>query len=117
MLREWHNTQMVSYKFSFIKFEGVLNADDNIDAPGAETEVAGGVLAFTTTLKIPDDVIAAAIQQLKQNCMNDAKFSNDTRWMLKDGMPDPNLGVVPIVSNLCAVSNYNARRPKTGGWR
>src|SRR5664279_2015009 len=101
-----------SYKFSFIKFEGVLNADDNIDVPGAETEVAGGVLAFTTTLKIPDDVIAAAIQELKQKCMNDAKFSNDTRWMIKDGMPDPNLGVVPIVSNLCAVSSISFNSPK-----
>jgi len=69
-------------------------------------------LAFTTTLKIPDDVIAAAIQELKQKCMNDAKFSNDTRWMIKDGMPDPNLGVVPIVSNLCAVSSISFNSPK-----
>ena|ERR1039457_2991171 len=102
-----------TYKFSFIKFEGVLNADDNIDAPGAETETAGGVLAFTSTLKIPDEVIAGAISQLKTNCMNDAKFSNDSRWMLKDGMPDPVLGVVPIVSNLCAVSNFGPGGPNS----
>jgi hypothetical protein len=93
-----------------------LNAEDNIDVQGAETETAGGLLAFTSTLKIPDDVIAAAIQELKTRCMNDAKFSNDSRWQIKDGMPDPELGVVPIVSNLCAVSNMisGAAKPATG---
>ena len=106
-----------SYKFSFIDFEGVLTADDNIDSPGAQTELAGGVLAFTSTFKIPDDVIAAALQQLKDNCLNDAKFSTDSRWRRTDGLPDPELGVVPIVSDLCAVSNLGnagATKPATG---
>ncbi len=105
-----------TYKFSFVKFEGVLNADDNIDVQGAETETAGGVLAFTSTLKIPDEVISGAIQQLKTRCMKDAIFSNLSRWRIMDGMPDPVLGVVPIVSNLCAVSNMisGAAKPATG---
>src|SRR4051794_18200961 len=71
-----------SYKFDFVKFEGVLNADDNIDSPGAQTEVAGGVLAFTSTFKIPDDVIANAIQQLKDRCINDLTYSTDSRWRM-----------------------------------
>jgi hypothetical protein len=101
-----------TYKFSFVKFEGVLNADDNIDVPGVETETAGGLLAFTSTMKIPDEVITGAIKQLKDKCMNDAKYSNDSRWRMTDGMPDPELGVVPIVSNLCGVSNIANGAPK-----
>jgi len=106
-----------TYKFSFIKFEGVLTADDSIDSPGAQTEVAGGVLAFTSTFKIPDDVIENALTQLKANCINDAKYSTDSRWRMANGMPDPELGVVPIVSDLCAVSNLSnagAIKPANG---
>ena len=105
-----------TYKFCFVKFEGVLNADDHIGVQGAETETAGGLLSFTSTLKIPDDVIVATIQQLKTRCMKDAEFSNDSRWQMKEGMPDPELGVVPIVSNVCGVSNVTsgASKPAAG---
>lgn len=95
------------YMFHFTKFAGVLTADDNIAAatPG-QTEVAGGVLAFTSTMKIPDDVIRNAIDQLKRNSTSDPKFSTDRLFKL-DSSQEVGLGVVPIVDNVVSISNLS----------
>ena len=94
------------YMFHFTKFAGVLTADDNIAvaSPG-QVEVAGGVLAFTSTLKIPDKVITAAIQQLKHNAMSDPQFNSDRRYKMNSANQEVNLGVVPIVDNVVSISN------------
>jgi hypothetical protein len=94
------------YMFHFTKFAGVLTADDNIAvaSPG-QVEVAGGVVAFTSTLKIPDQVILAAIDQIRQSAKNDSKYRDDKLFSLGDGNPEINLGVVPIVDNVVTISN------------
>lgn len=93
------------YMFHFTKFAGVLTADDNIAvaSPG-QVEVAGGVLAFTSTLKIPDAVIQAAIAQLKHGCMNDSKYASDRRFTMSQDQ-EVELGVVSIVDNDVTISN------------
>jgi hypothetical protein len=94
------------YMFHFTKFAGVLTADDNIAvaSPG-QVEVAGGVLAFTSTLKIPDDVIKGAIDQLKHNAANNPQFNSDRLFMMPSGNEEISLGVVPIIDNVVSISN------------
>jgi hypothetical protein len=94
------------YMFHFTKFAGVLTADDNIAvaSPG-QVEVAGGVLAFTSTLKIPDSVIQNAMDQLKHEIKNNPQYSTDKRFMAGDGDVQIDLGVVPIVDNVVSISN------------
>jgi hypothetical protein len=94
------------YMFHFTRFAGVLTADDNIAvaSPG-QVEVAGGVLAFTSTLKIPDDVIAAAITKLKRNIKQNPQFNSNRLFMMGNDDQEVNLGVVPIVDNVVSISN------------
>ena len=94
------------YMFHFTKFAGVLTADDNIAvaSPG-QVEVAGGVLAFTSTLKIPDSVIQNATDQLKHEIKNNPRYNTDKRFMMGDTDVQIDLGVVPIVENVVSVSN------------
>jgi hypothetical protein len=96
------------YMFHFTKFAGVLTADDNIAvaSPG-QVEVAGGVVAFTSTLKIPDSVIENATAQLKQEIKHDPRYSTDKRFMIGDAEVDVTLGVVPIVDNEVSISNLS----------
>jgi len=106
------------YMFHFTKFEGVLTADDNIATAGpGQVEVAGGVVAFTTTLKIPDSVISNAIDQIKQEIKTNNQYNQDKLFMLGDNdSQQVNLGVVPIVDNDVTVSNLspeNVADPKT----
>jgi hypothetical protein len=96
------------YMFHFTKFAGVLTADDNIAvaSPG-QVEVAGGVVAFTSTLKIPDSVIQNAMDQLKDKIKNSPPYNTDKRFMMGDADVDISLGVVPIVDNLVSISNLS----------
>jgi len=101
------------YMFHFDKFEGVLTADDNIAvaSPG-QTEVAGGVLAFTSTLKIPDAVITAAVEQLKNEIQHNPKYSTDKNFKLTNSGLQVNLGVVPIVDNDVYISSLTPENVK-----
>ncbi len=96
------------YMFHFTKFAGVLTADDNIAvaSPG-QVEVAGGVLAFTSTLKIPDSVIQNAMDQLKHEIKNNPRYNTDKRFMMGDADVQVDLGVVPIVDNVVSISNLS----------
>lgn len=97
------------YMFHFTKFEGILTADDNIATAGpGQVEVAGGVVAFTTTLKIPDSVIQNTIDQIKQEIKTNNQYNQDKLFMLGDNTSQQvNLGVVPIVDNDVTVSNLS----------
>jgi hypothetical protein len=105
------------YMFHFTKFAGVLTADDNIAvATPGQVEVAGGVLAFTSTLKIPDNVIANAIDELKKSIKKDPRYSMDRLFMALGDDPQVNLGVVPIVDNEVYISSLtpeNVADPST----
>jgi len=96
------------YMFHFTKFAGVLTADDNIAvaSPG-QVEVAGGVLAFTSTLKIPDSVLQNALDQLKHEIKNNPRYNADKRFMVGDADVEINLGVVPIVDNVVSIANLS----------
>ncbi|WP_454802129.1 hypothetical protein [Mucilaginibacter phyllosphaerae] len=106
-----------NYMFHFTKFAGVLTADDNIAvaSPG-QLEVAGGVLAFTSTLKIPDSVIANAIAELKQNITNNPRYSADRLFKAGSDTQLVDLGVVPIIDNDVYISSLtpeNVADPNT----
>jgi hypothetical protein len=96
------------YMFHFTKFAGVLTADDNIAvaSPG-QVEVAGGVVAFTSTLKIPDNVIENALDQLRHEITNNPRYNTDKRFMTGDADGQIDLGVVPIVDNVVSISNLS----------
>src|SRR5260221_817279 len=96
------------YMFHFTKFAGVLTADDNIAvaSPG-QVEVAGGVVAFTSTLKIPDSVIENAMRRLKHEIQNNPRYNTDRRFMTGDADVQIDLGVVPIVDNVVSISNLS----------
>ena len=99
--------------FHFTKFAGVLTADDNIAvaSPG-QVEVAGGVLAFTSTLKIPDSVIQNAMDELKHEIKNNPRYNTDKRFMMGDADVQIDLGVVPIVDNVVDISNLSMENLK-----
>jgi hypothetical protein len=99
--------------FHFTKFAGVLTADDNIAvaSPG-QVEVAGGVLAFTSTLKIPDSVIQNAMDELKHEIKNNPRYNTDKRFMMGDADVQIDLGVVPIVDNAVDISNLSMENLK-----
>lgn len=97
------------YMFHFTRFSGVLTADDNIAvaSPG-QVETAGGVLAFTTTLKIPDDVLDDAVALIRKEIKNNARYSQDKYFALgPDSDWQIEIGVVPIVDNDVSVSNLS----------
>jgi hypothetical protein len=99
--------------FHFTKFAGVLTADDNIAvaSPG-QVEVAGGVLAFTSTLKIPDIVIQNAMDELKHEIKNNPRYNTDKRFMMGEADVQIDLGVVPIVDNVVDISNLSMENLK-----
>jgi hypothetical protein len=93
------------YMFQFTKFGGVLTSDSNIAVNG-QTEVAGGVVAFTTTLKIPDKIIEKVKEEIRREIVSNAKFNNDKLFKLGENANQQiDLGVVPIVDNAVMVSN------------
>ena len=99
--------------FHFTKFAGVLTADDNIAvaSPG-QVEVAGGVLAFTSTLKVPDSVIQNAMDELKHEIKNNPRYNTDKRFMMGEADVQIDLGVVPIVDNVVDISNLSMENLK-----
>ena len=99
--------------FHFTKFAGVLTADDNIAvaSPG-QVGVAGGVLAFTSTLKIPDSVIQNAMDELKHEIKNNPRYNTDKRFMMGEADVQIDLGVVPIVDNVVDISNLSMENLK-----
>jgi len=93
------------FDFSVTLFKGLMTTEDtlgvaNVPGTGGEVDAGGAFVSFSTTMAIPDSVIAAATAKLKAQqfagppppriaalCQHDA---ND---------PAPLLGIVPIVDN------------------
>ena len=92
------------YMLDFIKFAGVLSADNNIGATGQE-EVAGGVLSFSSTLELPPGVLDSVKDQITTMIKSDPSFKTHPLFQLPASQPQINLGFVPIDASEVAVSN------------
>ena len=97
------------YMFSFTKFEGVLDEGANIGVTGEEM-VAGGVLALSATLALPDGVIDGVREKIIEQIKADSKFKEHALFRLrandgKDVSPNIKLGFFPIIKNEIAMSS------------
>lgn len=92
-----------SKKLHFTKFAGVLTDDRNIAIKQGKLEVAGGMLNFSATLKVPDWVITKAREELKKK-VTEGGFINNLLWIITGGK-EPELGAVPIIANEVTVTN------------
>ena len=88
------------YKFHLQKFSGVMDPDKNIGANGY-SELAGGYLTFSTTLKVPESVMKRAIENLKEKIQ--AQYSTYKLWKWQSGLPEPNVSPMPIVDNMTSI--------------
>lgn len=82
------------WHFHFTRFGGVLDEGDTVGVDGHQ-ELAGGVLSFDATLKIPDDVIAGAIAELQGR--GQGRLAGDRLFAWSSDQPPPGLGPVPIL--------------------
>lgn len=86
-----------NWMFSFIKYSGVVDESSNVGV-AAPTDAAGGIVSFTTTLMVPESVIAKAVGNLKG-------LRGDKLFGWAEGLPSPRIGAVPIISAETKVSN------------
>ena len=92
------------YDFSVTLFKGLMTAEDTlgisgIPSTGGEVDAGGAFMTFSTTMAVPDSVIAGVLAQLKAKTHPPAP-ARIANFFLRDGNdPDPRLGVVPIVDN------------------
>ena len=95
------------YKFRHVHFVGVLDEDLHVGVEG-NSEVAGGLLTFTTTSKYPTSVLKQAEEQLL------AKFrgSSDKYWGWRTPVA-PQFAMVPITSNTTVITSLAPGRDGT----
>jgi hypothetical protein len=86
-----------NWMFHFSKFFGIADESTFITAT-TPTETAGGFMAFTSTLQVPDRVLERCIAKLKG-------ASSDNLFAWAEGMPSPRIGHVPIMAAETVISN------------
>lgn len=87
------------YKFSFIHFEGVRGPDTNVGVT-EETEIAGGLLGFSTTAAPPSKVLEESQNQLLAMMAG----KDDRFWGWRNKVA-PQFRPAPIVSNVTTLTN------------
>jgi hypothetical protein len=88
------------YKFSFLHFVGVMSGETHVGVSGTD-EVAGGLLAFSTTSAPPPEQLLAAQEDVKAQ----VRGSGDRflGWRLPG--VEPIFRPAPVVSNTTSVTN------------
>ena len=101
------------FKFSFLHFVGVRDADTNVGTEGHE-EVAGGLVGFSTTSSPPDEVLREANEEL----LNRFRGNDDHYWGWRSPAT-PMFRPAPIVSNTMSITSLtpgtNGEMPSAGG--
>lgn len=86
------------YKFHLQKFSGVMDDDKNIGDTGY-AEIAGGYLNFTTTSKIPEEVMVKLKEKFKDKI--EGQYNNHPLLkFVRNDMPEPNFRPAPITESL-----------------
>ncbi len=93
------------YMFGLQKFSGVMDPTKNIGTDGY-SELAGGYLTFTTTLKIPEAVMEKGIENLKAKI--EQQYSTYDLWKLPPAL-EPNVAPIPIIDNITKIHEVTAR--------
>ncbi len=105
------------YDFSVTLFKGLMTAEDTlgisgIPSTGGEVDAGGAFIAFSTTMAVPESVVAAAHAKLRTG-NHDRPPARIAEFFGGDGQgPAPLLGIVPIVDN--AVTIEIPQLPGTG---
>jgi hypothetical protein len=92
------------FDFSVVLFKGLMTPEDTlgisgIPSTGGEVDAGGAFVSFSTTMAIPDSVVAGALAKLKAKD-HPAPPARITAFFLRGATdPDPLLGIVPIVDN------------------
>jgi hypothetical protein len=99
------------YKFHLQKFAGIMDPNVNVGAPGY-SEVNGGFLSFTTTMKIPETAMEAAKEELKEKIENQYGTNPLLNW--NSDLPEPDFDNVPIVDNETKLHTVSRRDEGAG---
>jgi hypothetical protein len=89
------------FAFSFMHFEGVRTESANVGVEG-ESEVAGGLLTFSTTTSPPAEVLRESEDEILDRC----RGRDDRFWGWHTNVA-PMFRPAPIVSNVTMVSNLS----------
>ena len=95
------------YKFRHVHFVGVFNEDLHAGVEG-NSEVTGGLLAFTTTSRYPTSVLAQAEAQLLDKFRGDS----DKYWGWRTPAA-PQFAMAPITSNTTLITSLTPGRDGT----
>ncbi|MEH7520438.1 hypothetical protein [Priestia megaterium] len=101
-IRLARNGEDGDYKFHHIHFVGDQNQDTHIAAE--EVEVAGGLIAFTTTISYPASVLQKAQDQLLERF----RGKDDKYWGWNTDAT-PQFRIVPITDNVTSIQNNESQ--------
>ncbi len=92
------------FDFSVTLFKGLMTAEDSLMPGGApsvngEVDAGGAFVSFTTTMAVPDSVVAGALAKLKAQDHPAPPPRIAAFFGADAGAPAPLLGIVPIVDN------------------
>ena len=96
------------YDFSVTLFKGLMTAEDTlglggIASTGGEVDAGGAFIAFSTTMAVPESVVAAALAQLKAGNHEAPPAKIAEFFAGANQGPAPLLGIVPIVDNAVTI--------------
>ena len=105
------------YDFSVTLFKGLMTAEDTlgisgIPSTGGEVDAGGAFVSFSTTMAVPESVVAGALAKLKAQDHQPPPARIAAFFLRSRQDPDPLLGIVPIVDN--AVTIEIPQLPGTG---
>jgi len=92
------------FDFSVTLFKGLMTSEDTLGVSGMQTsggeaDAGGAFVAFSTTMAVPDSVVASALAMLKAQ-QHDPPPPRIANLFARDASdPAPLLGVVPIADN------------------
>jgi hypothetical protein len=96
------------FDFSVTLFKGLMTTEDTlgisgVPSTGGEVDVGGAFMSFSTTMAIPENVIAQALAKLTSHD-HEPPPARIAEYFVHDGQdPAPLLGIVPIVDNAVTI--------------
>ncbi|MES2732353.1 MAG: hypothetical protein V4714_11405 [Bacteroidota bacterium] len=95
-----------NYKFQLLTYQGEFSENSNAGV-AANASLAGGVCTFTTTMRIPEQIIAVMQQKLKEKIKNESRFGFHRLFGLGDNAPEPSLLPVTIIDSEIVMHNID----------
>lgn len=92
------------FDFSVTLFKGLMTEEDSLMPGGApstngEVDAGGAFISFSTTMAVPESVIASALEKLKSGDHDQPPARIVEFFSRGASAPAPLLGIVPIVDN------------------